>query len=218
MTPLAVIFDLDGTLIDSAPDIHAAAAHMLTGLGAEALPLETVIGFIGNGTAKLVERCLKASDLPSEGPEFTAAHAAFLSEYLQNSTRLTALYPGVAGLLDLLRDKGIRLGICTNKPMGPTRAILAGLEIDDRFHTVIGGDSLAVRKPDPAPLLRCISEMGITPGDALYVGDTSVDYATARAAKVRFVYFEGGYQRRDIPDFAPDLRVSHMGGIADILG
>jgi len=207
----AVVFDLDGTLIDSAPDIRASANHMLEGLGTDPLDLETVISFIGNGIPKLVERCLAHVNLPANiHPE---ALAAFSAHYNAHPMTLTEMYPGAASLLTDLACRDVALGICTNKPEAPARAILEGLGIAGQFQAVIGGDTLPVRKPDPAPLHAAIAALGATPETTLYVGDSETDYLTARNAGIPIAYFTGGYQRRPIEDFRPYLTVSHLSDI-----
>jgi phosphoglycolate phosphatase len=187
----AIVFDLDGTLIHSALDIHAAAAAMLLAEGREPLPLDTVISFIGDGMPVLVERVMGATGLSA------ADHARLLGDfrtrYEAEPTRLTQLYPGVREALEAFRADGIALGICTNKPEGITREILGLFGLTDVFPAVIGGDSLSVRKPDPTGLLECFRRLGADGG--LYVGDSEVDAETAERAGLPFALFTQGYRR-----------------------
>ncbi len=187
----AIVFDLDGTLIHSAPDIHAAAAAVLGAEGRDPLPLDTVISFIGNGMPVLVERMMAATGLPA------ADHARLLADfrrrYEAEPSRLTHLYPGVRAALDAFRAAGIALGICTNKPEGITREILGLFALTDVFPAVIGGDSMAVRKPDPAGLRECFRQLGADGG--LFVGDSEVDAETGERAGVPFALFTRGYRR-----------------------
>ena len=196
-----IVFDLDGTLIDSAPDIRAAANIMLAGEGAAPLDMATTISFIGNGIPKLVERAMRARNLPA------ADHArlteAMLDAYDKNPATLTRLYDGLGALLPRLRSDGHRLGICTNKPLAPTRQILDILGITGLFDVIIGGDTLAVKKPDPAPLNAAYEALG--DGARLYVGDSEVDAETAERANVPFALFTQGYRKVPVEDLTHEI-------------
>ncbi len=191
--PPAVIFDLDGTLIDSAPDIHASANRVFGAMGHSFTRAE-VQGFVGRGAPNLVSQLCVARGLPGSGPEFDAVLAQFLHVY-ESAQALTVLYPGARAALSALADQGARLGICTNKPLAPTRAVLRHFGLD-MFGMVVGGDSLAVRKPDPAPLLLALSALG--GGPAVFVGDSEVDAETARAAGVPFLLYTEGYRKSPV--------------------
>lgn len=207
MTPLApqapleaVVFDLDGTLIDSAPGLHLAACAMLSDMDLPHPDLPTVIGFIGNGAPKLVERCLRWAKIdPGARPD---ALSIFLRHYNRDPMKGTTAYPGAQDVLDALLSRGLKLGLCTNKPEAPTRTILDAMALGP-FGVVLGGDSLAVRKPDPAPLLKVIAGLGVRAEATVYVGDSITDWQTAQAANVPYIHIEGGYQTTPIPDFAP---------------
>lgn len=207
-----VVFDLDGTLVNSAPDLRAAANRMLADLGHGALELETVIGFIGHGVEMLVRRCLH--HVGEDSQELSRALELFHGHYARDLTTLTRPYPGVVPLLERLQEAGLALGLCTNKPEKPARELCQSIDIDRFFKVILGGDTLTVRKPDPAPLRHVISALGGTAPETLYVGDSETDYLTARRAGVRFAYFEGGYQRTAIAGFKPDLKVNEMGELA----
>ena len=143
----AVIFDLDGTLIDSLGDIHAALNDVLQLRNAPPLALATVCGFIGKGSANLVMRALKAQNLPIDEASCAFALADFLSLYSAGSAKLTTIFDGAIEALDQLRDGGFRLGICTNKPLAPTQIVLDQFGLTRFFDTIVGGDQLASRKP-----------------------------------------------------------------------
>ncbi|MFV0513757.1 MAG: phosphoglycolate phosphatase [Jhaorihella sp.] len=193
-----IVFDLDGTLVDSAPDIRAAANRMLEGEGQPPLDLASVISFIGNGLPKLVERVIEARGLNM------ADHARLtgitLAHYADAPADLSVAYPGMRDALRQLRDTGHILGICTNKPEAPARTLLRGMELDGYFSAVIGGDTLPKRKPDPAPLLCCFETLGARTG--IFVGDSEVDAATAQAAGAPFALFTEGY-RKSPPEALP---------------
>tara|TARA_B100001173_G_C15828649_1_gene479415 strand:+ start:115 stop:777 length:663 start_codon:yes stop_codon:yes gene_type:complete len=193
----AVVFDLDGTLIDSAPDICAAVNKMLACEGIAPIELSTVTSFIGNGMPKLVERVIHYVDLPLERhQDLTVATLGF---YNQSPSDLTQIYAGVMACLDLLRSKGYSLGICTNKPFSLTQSVTQELEISRYFDVLVGADTLSVKKPDPAPLHYCIKELGFE--EALYVGDSEIDYQTAQNALVPFALFSGGYRKESLSFF-----------------
>lgn len=187
----AILFDLDGTLVDSAPDIQAAVNRMLEGEGRAALDLATVTRFIGNGLPKLVERVMAVSDLAQD--QHARLTAVTLALYNAGGTALTRPYPGVVQALTALLARGHVLGVCTNKPEGAARAVLTDLGLMPLFQAVVGGDRLAVTKPDPAPLRLCAEELEAE--YIIFVGDSEVDAATAEAAGVPFLLFTEGYRK-----------------------
>lgn len=198
-----IVFDLDGTLVDSAPDLHAAANAMLAELGRPALSLRQVTGFVGNGVPKLVERCLDA--MGGQQGQHAEALARFRRHYDAAPARLTRPYPGALATARALRTAGCRLGICTNKPEKPARTLLRLLGVDALFDTVVGGDTLPAHKPDPAPLLRTIDTLGGSSASALFVGDSEVDALTAENAGVAFALFTRGYRKAPVDRFAAAL-------------
>lgn len=189
----AVVFDLDGTLIDSAPDLHAAAVHMLTALDAPPIGVDRTVSFIGNGVPNLVRLCLEDAGVPDD--LFETGFRLFEDFYLTHPTAQTALYPGVRGLLASLSDHRIPVGLCTNKPSAMTGRVLSDLSLESAFQAVVAGDTLPSRKPDPAPLLHTLALLGVSAEDGVYVGDSVVDAETARSAGVDFAFFTGGYPK-----------------------
>ena len=145
----AIVFDLDGTLIDSAPDLHQAANKLLADLHDKPLDLATIRSFIGNGVPKLVERLLAARNRTQDIAFQAEMTENFLGHYNAALFDKTRLYPAVITCLEVLKGMDIKLGICTNKPEQPTLAILSGLNLDRFFTSVIGGDSLTVKNPLP---------------------------------------------------------------------
>ena len=206
-----VIFDLDGTLINSAPDIHAAVNRMLAEQHLPSLDLATVIGFIGNGLPRLVELVMQARGIDmARHAELTGVVLAF---YSAASADLTVLYPNVRATLDTLKSTGYRLAICTNKPEAATHLVLDVFRLADYFDVVIGGDTLPQRKPDPAPLLATIARLGVD--QSLYVGDSEVDAETARAAGISFALFTEGYRKTPITALPHDFAFSDFAELAD---
>ncbi|ALG90666.1 phosphoglycolate phosphatase [Rhodovulum sp. NI22] len=209
----AVIFDLDGTLIDSAPDIHAAVNRMLAEIDEEALSPETVRSFIGNGVPVLIERVMAARGLHEA--RHSALHELFLRHYNADPATLTTLYPNARAVLEQFAAEGIALGICTNKPEAPTRSILAAFGLDAMFAVVIGGDTLPVHKPDPAPLLAAARALGRD--STVYVGDSGVDAQTAAATGLPFALFTEGYRRQPVQELHHDASFADFADLPAIV-
>ena len=182
----AVLFDLDGTLVDSAPDLREALNALLRAIGRRQVSLEETIGFVGDGAAKLVEPASETA-LPDLVSRFLRLYSG------ANAIRKTTVFPGAQAMLSTLRARGLRLAICTNKPFRPAAAVLSALKLDGYFDEVLGGDSLPQRKPDPAPALELARRLGVAPASALFVGDSEIDAQAARAAGMRFVAVSFGY-------------------------
>lgn len=194
--PGAIVFDLDGTLIHSAPDIVAAANRMLGDFGHPPLPVRQLTSFIGHGIPHLVQRVIETCGLdPTLHPAMTERMVA---QYSADPAGMTLPYPGVVAMLEQLRGNGHRLGVCTNKLEGLSRQILDALDLAQHFDVVVGGDTLPVRKPDPAPLR--FTFVLLTGAPLLFVGDSEVDAETAAAAGMDFALFTAGYRRRAVED------------------
>lgn len=197
----AIVFDLDGTLVDSAPDIHANANRMLADIGAAPLSLSEVTGFIGNGIPNLVRLVMAARAIPAEQED--RMQAAMLAHYTAHPAELTAPFENVVDTLAALRDAGHRLGVCTNKYHAPSVQILDALDLSRFFDVVIGGDTLPVRKPDPAPLQAAYRALARPP--LIYVGDSEVDAETARRAGLPFALFTRGYRKAPVAELPHTL-------------
>ena len=193
MPPSLIVFDLDGTLIDSAADLATAVNAMLAHFGCESLPVPEVRRMIGDGVAMLVARALAARHCEDADP--AEAAEVFMRHYEADATSLTTAFPGAAAALQALRTAGIPLAVCTNKPARITAGILGSLGLDRYFMRVVGGDSLPFRKPDPRVLLTLVAAVAAAPERSLLVGDSEVDAATAHAAGVPFVLMKHGYRR-----------------------
>ncbi len=182
----ALIFDLDGTLIDSAPDMAHAVNLYLTAQGWPAQDTAYVARFIGHGPRRLLLDMFTDLHLPTDALSLDAAHTAFMAQYWAQPTGLTQFYPHVKADLHSLHGAGIALGLCTNKPQALTLRILDQLGIAPLFSAVLGADAVPACKPDPGHLLAVAAKMGLQPGTWAYIGDSGIDQATARAADVPF--------------------------------
>ena len=197
----ALVFDLDGTLVDSLPDLRAALNAMLRELGRRELESHEVHDMIGDGSRALVERALAVTGAISE---FEAAHQRFRAEYQAAPTLLSRLYQDVPETLAALRDSGARLAVCTNKPQTATVAVLEGFHIASYFDAVLGGDAVPFKKPDPRHLLAAVERLGGTTANAVMIGDNENDYAAARAAGIPIVLMRYGYLRVAPEALSPD--------------
>jgi len=197
-TPRAVVFDLDGTLIDSAPDITAAINTVLGETGHRELTLGEVRDMVGDGTKALVERAFAAAGGgTSPGAEALAGHIGrFRAAYDARMTAETKAYPGAAQALRDLDAAGALLGVCTNKPDLPAQTILAALGLSPFIRAIVGGETAPARKPDPQHLAAVLGILGVDPGDAVMVGDGINDVAVARALSVPVVLVSFGYSRK----------------------
>lgn len=211
-----LIFDLDGTLIDSKLDlansVNAARVH----LGLDPLSLEAISTCVGYGAPVLIRKAL--GDGATE-PQFTEALAFFLKYYSSHALDSTEFYPGVSESLERLREAGKHLAILSNKPEVISRTIVEGLHAGAHFFRVYGGDSFAFKKPDPTGIKRLMSEASVPRGATLMVGDSEVDVETARNAGVRVCRVRFGFAPETFESDAPDLVVYRMEELADwVLG
>lgn len=192
-TPLPVVFDLDGTLIDSVPDIHAGVNKVIEKHAIAPLSLDQVKSFVGGGVEVLWQRIVAAVGLdPAKQPELVADFLALYSSAHDH----TRLFPGTCEAIEVLAARGHPIGLCTNKPMAPTLAVLRHFGIEDLFGFIVAGDSLPERKPDPAPLRAAFVGLGANPDDprGLYVGDSEYDAICAARLPVPFLLFTEGYR------------------------
>jgi phosphoglycolate phosphatase len=189
----AVVFDLDGTLVDTAPDLHAHLNEMLADLGRPGFALDDVRPMIGDGARMLLRRGLDASGGMPAGVDLEALFAEFLRRYTARPLRFGATFDGVEATLEGLARAGAKLGVCTNKPQAPTDRLLAVLGLARHFAVVIGGDSLTVRKPDPGHLHAVLDRLGAAPERAVLVGDSANDVRAAAAVGMPCILVSFGY-------------------------
>lgn len=199
-----VAFDLDGTLIDSRADLVAAVNHVRNSLGLPPEPPETLYAYVGDGARALVERALG----PDRRDLWQAGVETFMAWYGEHLLDATVPYPGMVDVLDALAAHGVATSVLTNKPLRLSRAILDGLRLTPRFVDVVGGDSLPTRKPDPAGVEHLRSLTRTPPARMLLVGDSTIDLATARAARVRFCGVTWGFVPATLRAAGPEHLVS----------
>jgi phosphoglycolate phosphatase len=207
-----LIFDLDGTLIDSKRDLALSVNATRAHLGMGPLDIGKISSYVGNGAPVLIRRALgeQATDaLVEEGLEF------FLEYYREHKLDSTRLYPGVKESLDRLRAAGKRLAILTNKPVAPSRGIVAGLGVAGHFFQIYGGNSFVFKKPNPIGVEKLMAEAGVDRGRTLMVGDSGVDVETARNAGVQACGVTYGFAPETLSNPAPDLLVDCMEELAD---
>jgi phosphoglycolate phosphatase len=207
-----LIFDLDGTLIDSAPDIAAGINEYFAVQGWPELEVDFVAGFIGNGPRRLLLDIMVELGLPSDDDTVDRAVRGYLAAYNRTPSRHTRFYEAVKEDLHILSESGFRMGVCTNKPHGLTLRILDILGIGHLFSAVAGADDVPACKPDPIHLLTVANRMGLKDGSWVYVGDTTVDQITAARAGVPFYAVPWGTGGR--LDVAPAYRLTRLSDLA----
>ena len=217
-----LIFDFDGTLIDSVPDLADATNAMLTTLGKETYPIDSIRNWVGNGSRMLVERALvgKVEVLEGELTVEEADHAeqVFFEAYNNISGSKTIAYPDVDSGLKKLKDAGYILALVTNKPIRFVPKILQSFGWQDLFVEVLGGDSLAVKKPDPAPLLHVCEALNISPAQAIMIGDSRNDILAGQNANMDTLGLSYGYNYgQDIRELNPTEAFDDFAALVDYL-
>jgi phosphoglycolate phosphatase len=209
--PAAVVFDLDGTLVDTAVDLHLVLTELMAEEALPTPPLEAIRAMVGDGAKALLERAFAAAGV-APGPErLDRLYARFLERYTEQPCRGSTLYPGAAEVLASLAASGCALGLCTNKPQRPSELLLEALGVLHRFGAVVGGDVLPVRKPDPAHLAATLDRLGATPAtSSVMVGDSRNDALTARALGVPCVLVTFGYTTVPARDLGADAVIDRL--------
>jgi phosphoglycolate phosphatase len=210
-----VVFDLDGTLVDTGPDLTAALNHALQRLGRQRVTEPAVRDMIGHGARKLLERGLSATGGCSEAL-IEAGFADFMDYYAAHICDHSRPFAGVEAALQGLRKAGRRTAICTNKPEGLAKALVSAIGWDGHFAAILGGDSIDVRKPDPRHLTATIQAAG--GGRAAYVGDSIVDVDAARAADVPVIAVSFGFADRPATELGADILIHHYDELLTALG
>lgn len=213
----AVVFDLDGTLVDTLPDILPALNRLLTEEGRRAVKYEEGRRMMGHGSRKMIERAWAATGPRADENAIDRYCDRFLEYYLAAPAEFSAPYPGALDALQSLSTDGAVLGVCTNKPHEVTLKLLEALSLLPCFAAVLGGDALPVRKPDAGHLLAVLERMGAARDSAAMVGDSEIDVATARNAGVPVVVVDFGYSVLAPAELGADATISHLDELGAVL-
>lgn len=217
--PEMILIDVDGTLVDSVPDLAYCVDEMMRQLGMPERGEAAVRNWVGNGVERLTRRAL-IGRLDGEPDEelFEKAYPIFLALYAENTSKRSVLYPGVREGLDYLKSQGYKLGCVTNKASQFTLPLLKDLGVHDYFESIVCGDSLAKKKPDPLPLIYSAEQLGAAPEASLMIGDSVSDVKAARAAGFQIVCMSYGYNHGvDIRESQPDLVIDSMAELKTLL-
>ena len=214
--PAAVVFDLDGTLADSAPDIHYSLNAVLHQRGLNSIELSSVTLMIGGGPELLIRRALDELGTAAKAAEIATLTAEFENAYLEHGNVLTNLFPGALECIARLEGHGIPIGLCSNKPEHICDQLLADLEIRKFFVAIQGSGTGLPKKPHPDPLLAILDRLGAAPAQSLYVGDSSTDVETARAGDVPVALVKHGYTLEPAATLGSDWVVESLAEIPSI--
>ena len=215
--PAAIVWDLDGTLVDSAEDLASALNTVLDMRGFFTLSVPEVRKMIGNGVPKLVERGFNAVGVRLEPAQLDELVAMFVKEYKSCATRHTRPYPQIVETLEEIRGMNIPMGVCTNKPEVFTRQILEDLGLASYFSSVVGGDSTSTRKPDPEPVLTCLRGLATEPSSGLMIGDSVHDVQAAHAAGVIIGVVPWGYRSAPVEELGADFILNDLSRLPDMI-
>jgi phosphoglycolate phosphatase len=219
LRPKMILIDVDGTLVDSVPDLAFCVDAMMEKLGRPPHGEAAVRNWVGNGVERLVRRALigRLDGEPDEA-DFEAALPIFTELYAENTSKRSLLYPGVREGIAFMKGAGYALGSVTNKAARFTEPLLRDLGIRDNFSLVVSGDTLPKKKPDPMPLLHAAQHFGVAPADSLMIGDSVSDVKAARAAGFGIICMSYGYNHgRDIREAEPDAVIDSMIELEDLL-
>ena len=206
-----ILFDLDGTLIDSAPDLVGTLNIILRRHGRTTLTISAVKKLVGNGARALLERGFKETGAPAENLD--ALTVEFIETYVPNCAVLSRPFSGVIETLDTFANSGYRMAVCTNKPQAPSETILTELVLMQYFEVVVGGDFFPMRKPDPQHLLGALQLMDAPENPAIMVGDSYNDVASARNAGIPVIVVTYGYTTTPAHELGGDILVDHFSDI-----
>lgn len=210
MTDILVIFDLDGTLIDTAPDLMASLNHVMDLDGHARVSFQDMTRLVGQGARVMIERAWSIRGHPASQQQLDTAFAAFIAHYAAHMPGLSKPYPGLLSALDRLQAAGQRLAVCTNKSEQLARRLLDGLGLSDRFSTITGGDTFPVRKPHGGHLLGTIEMARGNVDGAVMIGDSVNDIRAAQNANVPVIAVPFGYSDKPVESFGPDAIVQHF--------
>jgi phosphoglycolate phosphatase len=215
MTAPTVIFDLDGTLVDTAPDLVATLNAVLHGVGLSPLPFAAARNMVGGGARALIERGLAAEGRSLEAPELERLYREFLAHYTAHIADRSRPFPGVEAALAELERGGCRLAVCTNKLEGLSIKLLDAFGLTGRFAAICGADTFAVAKPDPKILHGTVARAGGRLAQAVMVGDSATDISVARAAGIAVIAVDFGYSETPVAELGPDRVVASFAALPE---
>ena len=216
MTPSRiVVFDLDGTLVDTAPDLINALNYVLDREGLPPVPLHAARNMIGQGARKLIERGLELEDRAASVEDINRLTKDFIEHYAAHIADTSRPFEGLESALDELSERGFRFAVCTNKLEWLSKRLLDQLDLSSRFDAICGADTFGVSKPDPVILRETVARAGGVVSEAIMVGDAGPDIGVARRAGIPVIGVEFGYTEVPIADLKPDLLINHMRDLPD---
>jgi len=208
--PATIVFDLDGTLIDTAPDLAATVNALLRRRGRRAVLLDEIRSMIGQGARVMIEKGMAATGPDAKPAELDDMFDEFIDYYRDNIANESRIFPGALAALDQLEARGHRLAMCTNKMESLSISLIGSLGLEGRFASLLGGDTLEVRKPDPRHLTETIIRAGGDVTNAIMVGDSIADVGAAKAAGVPVIGVSFGYTPTPMAELAPDSIIDHF--------
>ena len=205
----ALIFDLDGTLVDTAPDLIQATNHVLNSIGRRSVSYEEFRGFVGHGSRSLIIRGCEATGLVVDEDTIKRLNRDFLDYYAQNISAHSKIFDGIPALLAAAKACGLKMGVCTNKVEGLSHKLLAELDLAQWFGAVVGGDTLPIMKPDPAPYVEVAKRLGVDASRTIMFGDSETDIRTAQNTGVPMIAVTFGYTALPVETFNPTHIINH---------
>ncbi len=206
----ALIFDLDGTLVDTAPDLAAATNTILVAEGRRRVSLNEIRNMVGQGARRMIERGFTATGAPLEPQRLEPLYERFIAYYVEHIADESRLFPGVADLIARCRRSGVALAVCTNKLETLSVSLIAAMGLSEDFPVIIGPDTIGIGKPDPAPYVEACWRLGVKPDETTMIGDSETDILTARAAGVPVIAVSFGYTDKPVRSLSPDHVVDHF--------
>jgi phosphoglycolate phosphatase len=213
----ALIFDLDGTLVDTAPDLIQATNHVLHSIGRRPVSYDEFRGFVGHGAMNLIERGTLATGRAVDGDTLKRLHREFLDYYGANISSHSKVFDGLPALLDEALSRGLKFGVCTNKVEGLSHKLLGEIGLSKWFQVVVGGDTLPIMKPDPAPYREVARRIGVDASRTLMFGDSETDIRTAQNTGVPVIAVSFGYTALPVQTFSPTHVIDHYDEAWDIV-
>ncbi|MDE2446878.1 MAG: phosphoglycolate phosphatase [Alphaproteobacteria bacterium] len=205
----ALIFDLDGTLVDTAPDLIQATNHVLHSIGRRPVSYEEFRGFVGQGAMNLIERGTLATGGAVDPKTLKRLHGEFLDYYGRNISIHSKVFDGIPALLDEAQSRGLKFGVCTNKVEGLSHKLLREIGLSKWFEVVVGGDTLPIMKPNPAPYREVAKRLGVDAARTIMFGDSETDIRTAQNTGVPVIAVSFGYTAQPVQTFDPTHVIDH---------